>query len=456
MPLFDESLYRFSEAQPSWWEASIGEANETWQPLTTSESCDVAIIGGGYTGLSAAYHLAREFNVDVRVLEAGHIGWGASGRNGGFCCMGGTKVSDKKLIQKFGLGEARQYYQCQAEAVELVRQLGCEEEIDFDEQGDCEMVVAEKPAHYEELEREAELQREAFGLDVRMISKGEFAEKHYDAPHQHGALAQHPGFGLHPLKYCVGLGEAASRRGAILHPSSEVTSWDRVNGNHVLHTTGGGKLVAQNVIIACNGFMPEKLHKSVAGRALPIQSQIVVTRELTDDEIAAHNWKTENPAINSRNVYFYYRLLPNKRFLIGGRGDFTGSETGAKDTAIQLRDNLAALWPEWRGVEVDYTWRGFVCFTSKLRPAIGRLEDDPSVYFGFGYHGNGVNNATWTGREIARWLAGSNDRSALVPSHLPAVVHGMTPKFPFSGLRRHYVRAAVSWERLKDRLDMGA
>ena len=100
--LYDDDLYRFDTPQRSYWEATAGDLQVDAKPLVGSESCDVAIIGGGYTGLSAAYHLARDYDVDVRVLEAGHVGWGASGRNGGFCCMGGAKIYGSDLIKKYG------------------------------------------------------------------------------------------------------------------------------------------------------------------------------------------------------------------------------------------------------------------------------------------------------------------------------------------------------------------
>lgn len=451
--MFDPSLYQYSEAQPSWWEASVGERRVDAPPLENSESCEVAIIGGGYTGLSAAYHLAKEYNVDVRVLEAGHIGWGASGRNGGFCCMGGTQLGIGTLIKKYGLEEARKYYQAQVEAVDLVRQIGIEEDIDFEAQGDAELVVAEKPAHYKELEKECATFNDKLGLECSMIEQDEFRETGYDAPHQHGALAIKPGFGLNPLKYCMGLGDAALRAGAKLHANSEVTIWEKNRNQHRLRTANGGELTASNVIVACNGFMPEHLHRELQGRALPLQSQIIVTRPLTDDEVATYNWKTQSPAINSRNVYCYFRLLPDNRFLIGSRGDFKGTPEGAEVSAERLRLLMVELWPEWQNIPIEYTWRGFVCFTSKLRPAIGRFPSDPSVYFGFGYHGNGVNNATWTGRELARWHAGGNDKVSPHPFHLSRVVHGMTPRIPLPALRQFYTRVGVGWHRFKDMID---
>ena len=451
MPFFDQSLYRFALLQPSWWEADTDQSlRVATNPLSESATCDVAIIGGGYTGLSAAYHLAKDYGVDVRVLEAGRTGWGASGRNGGFCCMGGTMLSTAWQIRKFGLDEVRRYHTCQAEAVDLVRSIIAEEHISAEPVGDGEMVVAEKPSHYESLKRDCEFQREQLGLQTEMIPKEEFRDRIYDAPHQHGALLQKPGFGLHPLKYCHGLARAASERGAGLHECSEVVSWRKEGARHFLETKSGGELKANHVFVACNGFMPEHLNKNIAGRVLPLQSQIIVTRPLTKDELEAHSWKTFVPAINSRNVYFYYRLLPGNRFMIGGRAGQNGTEQEAGRKAYDLQESMASLWPEWRSVEIEFTWRGLVCFTSGLRPSIGRLPDDPSVSLAYGYHGNGVNNATWAGRELAKWFATGNLKDQTVPDHLPALARGLSPKFPLPSFRQKIVKAGIGWHRLMD------
>ncbi len=451
--LFDNSLYQYKTPQPSWWEASIDkDLKLNSKPLTDNQICDVVIIGGGYTGLSSAYHLAKEFNIDVRILEAGHIGWGASGRNGGFCTMGGTPISVESQLKKFGLDETKKYYHAQKDAVELVQNIINDENINAQIHGNGEMVVAEKPNHFQALREEAQFFTDKLGINCKMISQDQFRQEHYDAPHQHGAMIQYPSFGLHPLRYCLGLAKAAERHGAKLYSHSKVVRWHKKNGKHVLETEQGS-ITANKVIIACNGFMPEDLHPQMSARVMPLQSQIIVTRPLSDDELVAHNWKSETPAINSRSVYFYYRMLPEKRLMIGGRADFKGSPEGANKTAKNLHEAIGELWPEWRNLDVDYDWRGFVCFTRKLRPSIGRLPDDLSVYFGFGYHGNGVNNATWTGREIARWLATGNDKSNPNPTHLPKLVQGITPKFPFPSLRPLYAKAGVGWHRFKDMID---
>jgi glycine/D-amino acid oxidase-like deaminating enzyme len=119
---------------------------------------------------------------------------------------------------------------------------------------------------------------------------------------------------------------------------------------------------------------------------------------------------------------------------------------------VKLTARFHEMFPAWREVNIDYRWHGLVCMTRRLTPAIGRLEDDPSVFFGFGYHGNGVNTATWSGKQIADWVGASGDNKGAPPKSLPSVVQGMPVKLPFPGLRLQYIRGAIAWRRLLDRL----
>ena len=452
-PLFHSSLYQFDQPQPSYWEASAGPSPVTGEALTTNESCDVAIIGGGYTGLSAALHLARDFDVDVRVLEAGHIGWGASGRNGGFCTMGSTKLSLKQQLSKFGAEQTRYFHRCTADAVELVRELGQSEDIDYLPQGNGEFVVADSDRHFANLKQFAEFKQRHTDVEISVLSKGEFAEKGYDSPQQHGALLIKPSFALHPLRYAQGLGAAAERRGAKIHAHSRVVQWRKEGSDHILETEKGS-LRAKRVILTGNGFMPEQLHPGIADRPLPLQSAIVVTRPMSDEELLAKKWFSENPIINSRHMFFYYRILSDNRFMLGARADHIGSPEGAEQTYAGMKRAIEQEWPQFAGLEFDYQWRGLVCFGLGRRPSIGRMPEDRSIYFGYGYHGTGVSTATWSGREIAKWMVQESAGDEIMPTHLPAIMQGRSPKFPLSALRRQFLLAALKFYRLRDILDV--
>ena len=443
--LYHASIYDDSQPVPSYWEATAPRDQDDHAPLQGDEHCDVAVIGGGYTGLSTALHLARDYGVDVRLLEAGHIGWGASGRNGGFCCMPATKMSLAQMIKVYGLEETKRFYATQLEGMDLVRALADEEGIDCDRVGDGNLEVAHHPSRFAELAERAETLPRLFGIKTTLYKKEAFADIGHDSTEQFGALHMAAGFALHPLKFAIGLGHAAAKRGAHLHPHSRVLAWDKEGDTHRL-STAGGTLRAQRVVMATNGFTREGLHPAFDARLLPALSNIITTRPLTDAELAAHRWRTPNPICNTRELLFYYRLLPDKTFLFGARGDTTGRPAdGAKMRAWMTR-RLGEVFPHWADVPITHFWRGLVCVTLKLTPSVGRLEDDASVFYGFGYHANGVNTAPWVGMTLARMIAGANSPAV----SLPAVLAGLPRKIPFAAFRLWGLRAAYLYYRYQD------
>lgn len=445
-------MYRFDRAEPSLWEAEAPAMRLAARPLTGDTRCEVAVIGAGYTGLSAALHLCRDHQVDVRVLEAGHVGWGASGRNAGFCGIGGTSLSLAGMQAKYGLDETRRYYRSQVEAVELVRQIVDEEGIDARTQGEAELEVAPTRPAFRKLSEHADMQRKQLGIDTRVVPAEEFRSRYFDSGELRGGLVQKPAFALDPLRYLHGLAAAAEARGAVLHPRSEVIRWTKSGRDHVL-VTPGGTLKARSVILATNGFMPEHLHPALRGRSLPMISAIVVTRPLSGEELAAHRWQTANPAITSRRILNYYRLLPDRRFLFGGRGHSSGNASEAAGTFGKLARRMGSLWPHWREVPIEYRWHGLICITRRLTPSVGRLDEDPTVFFAWGFHGNGVNTATWSGGQLAEWLAGPVSRKEGAPASLPLVYRGISPRFPAASLRLRYLRARLALFRIQDAID---
>lgn len=446
--LYHPAIHDFSRPVPSYWEATAPPLAEVSAPLEGAVETEVAIIGGGYCGLSTALHLARDTSIDCRVLEAGPIAWGASGRNGGFCGLAATKLSIAAMIKAHGLEAAQRFYASQVEAIDLVASLAETEAIDIQRAGSGNYEVAHHPKALQGLHDDADALTAHFGIATRKLSRDAFAAEVHDGAEQFGGAHIEVGFALHPLRFARGLADAAIRRGAILHPDSEVIAWETADDGRHLLRTARGSLRARQVVMATNGFMPEGLRPEFAGRVMPVLSNILVTRPLEPAELANQGWRNHSPICNARNLLFYYRLLPDNRLLLGARGDTRGTPENALATRNWMRKRVGEIFPAWQNLDIDYFWRGLVCMSLSRVPSIGCLQEDPSIWYGYGFHANGVNTAPWAGRALARAIAGVGSLEEAVP----AMMRAQTPVFPFPRLRPWYLRAALLGYHCQDLL----
>jgi glycine/D-amino acid oxidase-like deaminating enzyme len=247
------------------------------------------------------------------------------------------------------------------------------------------------------------------------------------------------GTGVHPLNYVRGLARAAARAGVYIHGNSPLLRWEESMGQHVLHTRSGS-LRANQVIIATNGYSPENLIPWVRGRLLPALSSVIVTAPLTEAERQAQGWTSTLLAYDSRNLLHYFRLLPNGRFLFGGRGGTDGSTAGGEDFRKNLVASFHELFPAWRAVDITHYWRGYVCLTADRVPYVGALDERQSVWTAIAYHGNGVAMGSWSGRAVARLMTGKAARDSL-----SAVITRRLAKFPLPAFRPLYLKGAYVW-----------
>jgi len=431
---------------PSYWAATAGPEPAGVQSLAGDRRAEVAVIGGGYTGLAAAYRLAGTHGLDTVVLEANPIGWGASGRNGGFALITLGKVALEDRIRKWGLEAARRSIAIGVEAIETVRELIAKEQIACDPQPDGSLLVAHRPHAVAELAERVRLYREVLGYgDVEFLHRAQLESDGYlRGPSAHGALRTRNAFGLHPMKYVRGLAAAAMRRGATLCERSPVTAWRREGGEHVL-VTPTGAVRARRVVMATNGYTPEGLHPFFRGRVLPAKSNIVVTRPLTEAEWREVGMLTTQVYSDTRKLLFYWRRLPDGRMLMGGRAGVLDTPAGLRARRRRLESAIAAKWPVLRGLGSEYFWHGNVCLSYDLMPHVSTVEGDPSVAYAMAYLGSGVAMSTYSGGLAADLVAGKD-----VPRDTPLTAAGLA-RFPLPFLRRAYLAGAYVVYSVKDR-----
>ncbi|HTN96167.1 MAG TPA: FAD-binding oxidoreductase [Nordella sp.] len=436
--------FHFDHPVQSFWETSAAPLGFATPPLAGDAQCDVAVIGAGYTGLAAALRLKSEYGVDVRILEAAEPGWGASGRNGGFACIGSHKRSYSSLIKSYGLEETRRFYGAMKDAVALVGDLCARHGIDAWIQEGGEISLAHLPSRWAELEEERDFMARIFGEKLTLLTIAELKARGLWAPAFHGGIHNATGFSIHPLNYVRGLARAAQQAGIPLHGSSRVRRWEQAQGRHRL-TTLGGTLTASRVIVATNGYTPEDVSSYHSGRLMPALSNIIVTRPLSETERADQGWTSRLMAFDTRNLLHYFRLLPDGRFLFGGRGGTDASDGGAAPMRQHMIATLRRMFPAFGAAEITHFWRGFVCLAYDLVPYVGPLDEEKTVWTAIAYHGNGIAMATYSGTALADLMAGNTKRA-----NLPSVLTRRLARFPCSGLRPLYLKGAYLWFNYED------
>ena len=440
--LYHQDIYRFEEPVKSFWETTH-RSNDKYEKLNKNIQTNIVVIGGGYTGFSCALSLAKNFNEDVVLVEAGHIGWGSSARNAGFCCIPPAKMSVEKMFKKYGKEETKKFFRNTIEGSNFTKDLIKEYKIECDLTGDCNYEVAPHPTYFESIKKEASIYKDEFGIETKIYSKEEFNEIGHTGEEQFGAFSYKPGFAINPLKFLLGLANQAKNAGVRIYQKSKVTRVEK-NLNKFNIIINEHVITANKVVMATNGFYKDDLFPDLNNMILPVISNIIVTRPLTKEEINSYNFVTYNPILNIRNLLFYYRLLKDNRFLFGARGDLIGSEKSSLAKSKKMEKQMKKVFPNWKNVKIEYHWRGLVAVTSKFTPSIGKLDDE--IYYSFGYQANGVNTAPWSGNELAKLIV-SNSKEL----NISKFYQGLPKKFPFPNLRLLYLKLALMYYRLIDK-----
>lgn len=404
-PLVDADPGAGRAYAPSYWVASAGAPPEDDGPLSQDTDVDVAVIGSGSTGISTALYLAQEHGIKALVLEANQTSWGCSSRSGGQGQNASGRLTRSQWIERWGLGVARKLDAEIRTGFDNFKYLTTQ--IDCDANDGGHLYLAHRPEKLEYLRREASVRREVFGYDTRLLSAQELRRDYCDERDAAGAMLEAEGVGIHPLKFTFGLIRKARALGVKLHTASPVQGWETVNGVQHLRTPGG-TVRARRVAVCTGGYTGQALSPLLKNRVMPILSNSVVTRPLTEAELKATNFLTRTFLTDTRTLRFYYRLLPDNRLQLGSRSSVTGADAQDPVHLKLLTDAIARKFPPLAGIQIDYSWWGWVDVSHDMMPRMTRPDPAQSVWYALGYGGNGVAFSTWAGKRLAQRLVGKD------------------------------------------------
>jgi glycine/D-amino acid oxidase-like deaminating enzyme len=398
------------------------------QPLPAA--LDVAIIGGGITGLAAARDLARA-GLNVGLFDTHYPGWGASSRNGGMV-LTGLKLDASTLMHKYGLACARRLFNASLVAIDAVEQLVREERIDCNFERSGHLVVAAKPGHMEGLRAEHITLQQYFGHPTGLVEQGVLASE-IGTEVYYGGLVDERSAALNPARYVYGLARAAAGAGATLYGATTVQKVQRKNGGFVV-ATDRGTLRATNVLVASGGY---------TGRATPrlrrkifaLGSYVIATEPLPP-ALANELIPQGRMVFDTRHLLSYYRLTPDRRMLFGGRAAFfPESPRTVRESAGILRREMVRVFPQLAHTPIAYAWGGTLDASFDLMPHSGEQN---GVYYALGYAGHGVALATYLGRLLAAQMLGRSVDNPFATIAFPGAPLGLyrgQPWFlPFAGL----------------------
>ncbi|WP_422375215.1 FAD-binding oxidoreductase [Roseibium sp.] len=421
---------------PSYYAATASRTT-AHPPLEGPRSCSVCVVGGGYTGLSAALHLA-ERGLDVILLEANRIGWGASGRNGGQVGSG-QRVEQTVLEERHGKSHARLLWDLAEESKALVRRLIARHQIDCDYTPGI-LHADHRKSFVEESRDYVEHLRLVYGYqDIRFVD-GEEIGNQVGSPRYYGGSLDMGAGHLHPLNFALGLGQAAEAAGAKLFEETRVTGIEGKGAARITVRTERGEVRADHLILACNGYLG-RLDRETAAHVMPINNFIVATEPFSEDQ--AKRIIPNNVAVaDSKFVINYFRLSADRRLLFGG-GENYGYHF-PEDIKSFVRSPMLEIFPQLEDVAIDYGWGGTLAITPKRMPYFARLA--PNMLTATGYSGHGVAMATLGGQILAEAVAGTSGRFDVFEKlDIPAFPGGDKLRFPLLVL-------AMTWFSLRDRL----
>jgi len=419
------------EFSPYWWEAAP-PPEPTHEPV--ADTCDVAIVGAGYTGLSAARILAAK-GLHVQVFDKQRAGEGASSRNGGIL-SGNLRLSLGAAIRQFGFEQAVALYRESIMAREYLAMTITDNGIDCDFQRSGRFTGALNLEDFEAMKREVDLLGEHGGIAAQAIEKPDLPGETGSTAYSGGMLR--PDIGLfHPAKFHRGLLKLAQDAGAVIHGETAVTGIAR-GGEGFAVSTARGAVTARHVVMATNGYT-DASDTWLRRRLVPVTSRIVVTEEISDN-LMNHLLPKRRAMGENRHLYRYFRPTPDgKRILLGSREPPLSRDPAA--AAEHVRRGMVEIFPELSDVAITHSWNGYVAFSREELPHI--FERD-GIHYACSYCGSGTVWAHWLGTKVAMRILGKSEGHSALDRGAPRAI-------PLYNGRPWFLPAAMAWFGVKDR-----
>jgi len=395
---------------------------------------DVAIIGAGFTGLSAARTLAQR-GAKVAALESETVGWGASSRNGGMV-LTGMKLGVNQLISMYGRDLTRRMYAASLATVDCVEQLVREEAIDCDFSRCGHLEVACKQKHFDDYARQVDVIAREFNHQLRVVQRKDLSAE-IGSNIYYGGMVDEVSAGLNPARYVAGLGLAATKAGAEIFERTRVEGLQRESRQGESGwkiATSRGPLWAREVFVATSGYT-SRATPALQKKLIPIGS-FIITTEVLPEKLAQDLSPRNRMIYDSKNYLYYYRLTPDRRMLFGGRAAFfPETDQTIHRSAEILRRGMIDVYPQLRDAKIEYVWGGTLDFAFDIMPHAGQLD---GMYYAVGYAGHGVAMATYQGQKMAELIAGGKPENPFVGIAFPGAPLGLyngKPWFlPFAGM----------------------
>jgi glycine/D-amino acid oxidase-like deaminating enzyme len=398
------------------------------------ERVDVAVIGAGFTGLSAARTLAK-CGASVAVLESETIGWGASSRNGGMV-LSGMKLGVNQLISMYGRDVTRRMYAASLATIDCVEQIVREENIECDFSRCGHLEVACKQKHFDDYARQAEVIALEFNHQIQVVQKNDLAAE-IGSSIYYGGMVDEVSAGANPARYVAGLARAAMKAGAEIFEHAQAQRVDRAahNGEQGWNIrTPRGRLWAREVFVGTSGYTGS-VTPALQKKIIPIGS-FIITTEILPEALALELSPRNRMIYDSKNYLYYYRLTPDRRMLFGGRAAFfPENDQTVRQSAEILRRGMIEVYPQLRDSKIEYVWGGTLDFAFDIMPHAGQID---GLYYAVGYAGHGVAMAPYQGQKMAELIAGDKPENPFVGIPFPGAPLGLyngKPWFlPFAGM----------------------